>query len=167
MAEISIWSSGKASFETSTMTLVGPSLRKILHADIGKVMKCPHVGDIDRDLHDVLHIRFVGDENSADVLQNLDGLRAQVALPDHLAGFVDRNLAGDKQQRAARNAYRIGIVGLEGRRDGARIADFLARLFHRLTCGLFVASLTQRRLQHDGAQAATHALVLATHGRYP
>jgi len=140
---------------------------KILHADIGKVMKRPHVGDVDRDLHDVLHVRFVGNQNGPDVLENLDGLRAQVPLPDHLAGFIDRNLSSNEQQWTARNAHRVGIVGLERRRDGARIADFLARLFHRLTCGLFVISVTQRRLQHDGAQAATHALVLAAHGRYP
>src|SRR5579863_7889469 len=46
-----------------------PVLGEVFHPDVGDVMKGPHVGDVNRDLYDVLHVRFIGDEDGPDVLQ--------------------------------------------------------------------------------------------------
>lgn len=62
------------------------------------MVKSAHIGHINRHLHDVLHIGFVGDKNGANVLKNLHGLGAEVALADYIAGFIESNLPGDNNK---------------------------------------------------------------------
>src|ERR1700691_1110379 len=90
-------------------------------------MKRPYVGDIDGDLHDILHVRFVGDQDGANVLKNLHRLGSEIAFPNHITGFVESDLPGDEQQRTTRYAHRVRIIGFERRCDGRWIADLRPR----------------------------------------
>ena len=92
------------------MTLLRPVLGKIFRTNIGNIMKGAHIGNIHRDLHDILHVCFVGDKNSPDVLKNLHRLGSEITLPDHIAGFIQGDLPGDKQQRATRYAHRVRMI---------------------------------------------------------
>jgi hypothetical protein len=79
---------------------------KIFQSNVGDLM-APNIGYVDCNLHDVLHVRLVGDENNADVLERLNGLRSKIVLPHNLARSIERDLARHKKQWAAPNPYGI------------------------------------------------------------
>jgi hypothetical protein len=107
-----------------------PIMGEIFKPNVGDVVERAHVGDVNGDIHHILHVGAMGADDGTDILEYLSSLGAQVPYADDPTLNIGSDLAGDEQQWSGAHAHAIRIIALERRRDAARVGCLLARLRH-------------------------------------
>src|ERR1022692_2751063 len=73
----------------------GPAMRVVLVAELPEGLQVGQIGEVDRQLHDLLHRGARCGESGRKVAEHLPGLGARVAAPDQVSVLIQRDLARD------------------------------------------------------------------------